>query len=232
MKALHKKIIKEVSLKTLLVSSLFFAAIFVFEFLAHEVVGEKEDMFDTKVFHFLKAHTTPPLVKLVNGLTFFGNHFFLIPAYILMVTILFLRHRRSYAINIIVIVLSSTALLFGLKAIYGRHRPELPLLRELHDYSFPSGHAIMSVTFYELLKYIIAQTIKDKPLKWSLIISLCIFVQLIGFSRVYLRVHYASDVAVGYITGFLWLQISLKLLQQTENYIQQNNVLVPKVNEV
>ncbi|HVX24951.1 MAG TPA: phosphatase PAP2 family protein [Parafilimonas sp.] len=85
--------------------------------------------------------------------------------------------------------------------------------------SFPSGHAIMSVTFYGLLIYIIAQTIKQKPLKWSLIISLCIFVQLIGFSRVYLRVHYASDVAVGYITGLLWLFISLNILKQLEHYM-------------
>src|SRR6476660_7668701 len=105
MKAIDKKIIKEVSLKTLLVSSLFFIAVFVFAFLAHEIVGEKEDLFDTKVFNFLKAHTTPPLIKLMNGLSFFGNHFFLIPAYILMVIVLFLRHRKSDAINIIVIVL-------------------------------------------------------------------------------------------------------------------------------
>jgi len=97
--------------------------------------------------------------------------------------------------------------------------------------SFPSGHAIMSVTFYGLIIYIISKTINNWHLKWSLIISLCIFMQLIGFSRVYLRVHYASDVAVGYITGFLWLKISLKVLKRIENYIHQNNLQITlKIN--
>ncbi len=87
--------------------------------------------------------------------------------------------------------------------------------------SFPSGHAIMSVTFYGLLIYIISQTIKDKEVKWSLIISLLALIQMIGISRVYLRVHYASDIAVGYITGGLWLLISLDVLKRIENYNEQ-----------
>ena len=214
MKARDKKIIKEVSLKTLLVSSLFFAAIFVFAFLAHEVVGEKEDMFDTTVFHFLKAHTTPPLVKLMNGLSFFGNHFFLIPAYILMVTVLFLRHRRSDAINIIVIVLSSTALLFGLKAIYGRHRPELPLLRDLHDYSFPSGHALSSFIFCSILIYLIWKSDLSSLLKYVLACLLVIFSISIGISRIVLRYHFASDVLAGFALGFAWVIFSFWALQK------------------
>ena len=121
--------------------------------------------------------------------------------------------------------------MFLLKYLFKRKRPLYPL-EAAKGLSFPSGHAIMSVTFYGLLIYIIAQTIEDKPLKWSLSIFLCIFIQLIGFSRVYLRVHYASDVAVGYITGFLWLKISLKVLKQIENYINQNNAkLALKINE-
>jgi undecaprenyl-diphosphatase len=214
MKIPHKKIIKEVSFKTLLVSSLFFVAIFIFAFLAHEIVGEKEDMFDTKVFNFLKAHTTAPLVKLMNGLSFFGNHFFLIPAYILLVTVLFLRHRRSDAINIIVIVLSSTALLFGLKTIYGRHRPELPLLRELHDYSFPSGHALSSFIFCSILIYLIWKSDLRPALKYLLAGLLVIFSLSIGISRIVLRYHFASDVLAGFALGFAWVIFSFWILKK------------------
>ena len=214
MKDRHRKLIKEISFKTLLVSSLFFAAIFVFAFLAHEVVGEKEDMFDTKVFNFLKAHTTAPLVKLMNGLTFFGNHYFLIPAYILMVTILFFKHRRSDAINIIVIVLSSTALLFGLKTIYGRHRPELPLLRELHDYSFPSGHALSSFIFCSILIYLIWKSDLRPVIKYFWAGLLIIFSLSIGISRIVLRYHFASDVLAGFALGFAWVIFSFWILQK------------------
>ncbi len=187
---------------------------------------------DLKIFDLIKAHTNERNTKLMSFFTFFGTHKFFIPANIFLIFYFLLRRKRSwFSIRVATIALSSLGLMFLLKYLFHRKRPLYPL-ETAKGLSFPSGHAIMSVTFYGLLIYIIAQTIKDKPFKWSLIISLCIFVQLIGFSRVYLRVHYASDVAVGYITGFLWLQISLKLLQQTENYIQQNNVLVPKVNEV
>ena len=187
---------------------------------------------DLKVFDLIKAHTNERNTKLMSFFTFFGTHKFFIPANIFLIFYFLLIRKRSwFSIRVTTIALSSLGLMFLLKYLFHRKRPLYPL-ETAKGLSFPSGHAIMSVTFYGLLIYIIAQTIKDKPFKWSLIISLCIFVQLIGFSRVYLRVHYASDVAVGYITGFLWLQISLKLLQQTENYIQQNNLLVPKVNEV
>ena len=91
--------------------------------------------------------------------------------------------------------------------------------------SFPSGHAIFSVTFYGLIIYIISQTQKNKALKWSLIISLVALIQLIGYSRVYLRVHYASDVAAGYIIGAAWLLISLDLLKKIEEYNKQHNKL-------
>lgn len=214
MKAHHKKIIKEVSLKTLLVSSLFFVAIFAFAFLAHEIVGEKEDMFDTKVFHFLKAHTTAPLVKLMDGLSFFGSHYFLIPTYILMVTFLFFRHRTPDAINIVVIVLSSTALLFGLKTIYRRQRPELPLLREFHNYSFPSGHALSSFIFCSILIYLTWKSDLRPVLKYTLDGVLVIFSISIGISRIVLRYHFASDVLAGFALGFAWVIFSFWILKK------------------
>ena len=220
MKALHKKIIKEVSLKTLLVSALFFVAIFVFAFLAHEIVGEKEDMFDSKVFHFLKAHTTAPLVKLMDGLSFFGTHYFLIPAYILMVAFLFFRHRISDAVNIIVIVLSSTALLFGLKTIYQRQRPEFPLLREFHNYSFPSGHALSSFIFCSILIYLIWKSDLRSVLKYLLAGLLVIFSISIGISRIVLRYHFASDVLAGFALGFAWVIFSFWVLKKLSKKLE------------
>ena len=66
----------------------------------------------------------------------------------------------------------------------------------------------------------------DNPLKISLIIFLIFFIQMIGFSRVYLRVHYASDVAVGYIAWLLWLLISLKVIKKIEAINMQPRLLI------
>ena len=174
---------------------------------------------DIRVFELIKAHTSERNTKLMSFFTFFGTHKFFIPANLFLILYFLLIRKRSwFSIRVASIAISSLALMFFLKYLFHRRRPLYPL-EAAKGLSFPSGHAIMSITFYGLLIYVIAQTIKNKLLKWSLIIGLCIFIQLIGFSRVYLRVHYASDVAVGYITGFSWLIISLKVLKRIEYYM-------------
>jgi undecaprenyl-diphosphatase len=116
------------------------------------------------------------------------------------------------------IALSSLALMFGLKHLFDRNRPLIPLLEEARGLSFPSGHALMSVTFYGLLIYIVFKGFKNKPLKWTLIAMLLALILIIGFSRIYLRVHYASDVIAGFCVGLLWLVICVWVLNRLENF--------------
>lgn len=93
--------------------------------------------------------------------------------------------------------------MFVLKHSFGRTRPLIPLLEEARGLSFPSGHALMAVTFYGLLGYIVWQTVKNNALKWLLFVFFMLMILLIGFSRIYLRVHYTSDVIAGYCMGLL-----------------------------
>jgi membrane-associated phospholipid phosphatase len=181
---------------------------------------------DLKIFDLVKVHTNEQNTRVMSIVTALAKHQFLIPANLsLIYFFLFIRKRTWFSIRIAAIALSSLGLMFLFKYLFRRKRPQPPLLRPVKGLSFPSGHAIMSVTFYGLLIYIIGQTQKNKPIKWSLIISLLILIQFIGFSRVYLRVHYASDVAAGYIIGLLWLLISLDLLKRIEDYNKQYNML-------
>ena len=181
---------------------------------------------DLRIFELIKAHTNERNTRLMSFFTYFGTHKFFIPANLFLIFyFLIVRKRSWFSIRIASIAISSLGLMFLLKYIFKRKRPLYPL-EAAKGLSFPSGHAIMSVTFYGLLIYIVSQTIKSKPLKWSLIISLSVFVQLIGFSRVYLRVHYASDVAVGYITGLSWLMISLDVLKRIENYTHVHDIKI------
>jgi undecaprenyl-diphosphatase len=108
--------------------------------------------------------------------------------------------------------------MFGLKHLFDRNRPLIPLLEEARGLSFPSGHALMSVTFYGLLIYIVFKGFKNKPLKWTLISMLLALILIIGFSRIYLRVHYASDVIAGFCVGLLWLVICVWVLNRLEQF--------------
>jgi undecaprenyl-diphosphatase len=153
------------------------------------------------------------------GFTFLGKHQFLIPANLVLIFYFSLvSHQNWFSIRVTVIALSSLLLMFLLKYLFRRKRPLSPLLKAAKGLSFPSGHAIMAVTFYGLLIYIWQHTI---DIAWLGVVVSCLLVViilLIGFSRIYLRVHYASDVIAGFIIGLLWLLISMAVLANLEVY--------------
>jgi undecaprenyl-diphosphatase len=91
-------------------------------------------------------------------------------------------------------------------------------LEAAQGYSFPSGHALMSITFYGLIIFMLWQNEKNNAIKWLLTTLLVLLIIFIGISRVYLRVHYASDVLAGFSVGLMWLLISLWALDKVEFY--------------
>lgn len=182
----------------------------------------KHKQLDLQVFDRLHQYTNEQTSRWMLEITSLGSHQFLIPANLLLIIyFLFIRKHTWFSIRVGAIALSSLFLMIVLKQLFHRKRPLIPLLEEAKGLSFPSGHAIMSTTFYGLLIYIVARTITNKPAKILLIIFLVLLIQSIGFSRVYLRVHYASDVLVGYIIGLLWLVVSLNVLFRLEQYNKQ-----------
>src|SRR5688572_22922850 len=144
MKKQHEVLVKKISFKTILFAVLFILSLLIFTILAHEVVGKNEYRFDNRAFEFVNAHFSDSAVQFFRIISFFGTPMFLIPVYSLIVIYLFLKKRKEDAIDVTIISLTSTALLMGLKSIFERNRPDLPLLEELSNYSFPSGHALSS----------------------------------------------------------------------------------------
>lgn len=209
--------------ETLLSLLLFSAAIGILVFLIRKPLRKYKPV-DLAVFERLHPLVTPQKNKIMLFITFLGKHQFLIPANLLLIFyFLFARHQNWFSIRIITVSLSSLALMFLLKYLFQRKRPLSPLLKAAKGLSFPSGHAIMSVTFYGLVLYILLHTIDKSWLKYLLTILLVLLILLIGYSRVYLRVHYASDVLAGFIIGMLWLAISLFVLNQLEQYAKENS---------
>src|SRR5215471_16385046 len=136
MKKLLNTVLRIITMDVILVSLLFVLAFFLFAYLAHEVVGENDTRFDEKVFTFFHSHSPPLFISIMHVLTFFGTMTFILPAYILIIVLLLLKHRRSEALNIAVVALTSTALMYGLKEFYKRQRPDLPLFQAAHNFSF------------------------------------------------------------------------------------------------
>ena len=148
----------------------------------------------------------------MKAVSFLGNHIFLIPANLLFIAYLIFRKNKWEAITAGVVALSSLVLMSLLKNLIQRHRPASPLVEGITNFSFPSGHAFMSVAFYGLLVWWALSSIKNKWQQRILISFLLFLIFIIGFSRIYLRVHYTTDVVAGFCMGTIWLIISLIIM--------------------
>lgn len=175
---------------------------------------------DLAIFDRLKSFTSPGRTRLMLFITFLGKHQFLIPANLLLIFyFLFVSRHSWFSVRVAAIAISSLVLMIFLKQLFRRRRPLAPLLTAVRGLSFPSGHAIMAVTFWGLIIYIILQLNNNSIGSFLLVFLFVVLILLIGFSRVYLRVHYASDVLAGFIIGLLWLLISLVVVKRVEGFI-------------
>jgi undecaprenyl-diphosphatase len=205
-----------------IVLCLFIIALTAFVYITRRVFVLNKTKLDTNVFNYLKTHVSERNNEIMEVFTFLGTHQFLIPANLSLIAyFLFFKKHKWYSIKIPAIALSSLGLMFLLKDLFDRERPSVPLLFHAKGLSFPSGHALMSVTFYGLLIYMIFKGVKNGPLRWTLISLLIILILIIGMSRVYLRVHYATDVIAGYCIGFLWLVFTVWLLNKIEKHSER-----------
>src|SRR5204862_3626013 len=105
---------------------------------------------------------------------------------------------------------------FLLKQIFNRPRPLIPLLEPVSGLSFPSGHAMMSMSFYGLLIFLTWESGYSRMWKWLIMTALLLFIFAIGFSRIYLRLHYFSDVIAGFAAGIIWLTLSISTVRRIE----------------
>ena len=142
---------------------LFLVTLFVFVYIADEMVVERENQLDTKVVAIVNQHQSPAATHFFESMTFFGSTNFLLPAYCILIIILLVEKRKKTAFDIGLIGASSTVVLQLLKEIFKRHRPTDPLMAHVTGFSFPSGHSFSSFTFYALIIYLFWQ-LKISPL--------------------------------------------------------------------
>lgn len=202
-------------MKIILVILLFIITFFAFVYIADVVVIDKDYAIDVYLQSFVEAHRSPAAKWFFNGITFLGSHFFLFPAYLILIAISFNKKRKREALNIAAVGLSSTAFLFLLKEIFKRHRPDNPLIHAVKGFSFPSGHSFASFTFYGIIVYLIWRGGMQQWKKIVLTVFLILLASIIAYSRVYLRVHYPSDIIAGFCLSIVWLILSFVVLNRT-----------------
>ncbi len=165
------------------------------EIMKGDIIGYK------MVSTFLISDFATPIAKFITN---FGGAIFLIILTILLLVVLKNKKvRLSICTNLVVVTILNQLL----KRLLQRPRPTEFRIIEENGYSFPSGHSMVSMAFYGYLIYLIYTFVKNEYLKWISIVLLSLLICLIGISRIYLGVHYTSDVLGGFLISISYLVI-------------------------
>ena len=182
--------------------------------IVHEVIVEKEKDIDRAITDALNAHINHNLNRFMEGISFLASRYFLMAGYIILISCyLFYYRKRIVAASVAIIGIVGFLLVTVLKNVFQRNRPLHPLMERLPNYSFPSGHATSGFIFYGLLIYLAWQGKFSTLYKCILSFFLLSVSLLIGISRIYLNMHYPSDVLAGFCLGYAWLMTSILLLR-------------------
>ncbi|MBA3492080.1 MAG: phosphatase PAP2 family protein [Rubrobacteraceae bacterium] len=179
--------------------------VWAFTELADEVVEGESRAFDRAVL--LWIHTTFPdwLEGTMHIVTALGDYWVVLPLLAAVIALFYRKGWRLSATLLLVSTAGSVVLTTVLKALFRRARPELfDAGYQASFYSFPSGHATVAVGLYGMLTLVLAYRMRGRA-RWAVAVSGIIVVLLIGFSRLYLGVHYPTDIVAGYLAALLWL---------------------------
>lgn len=191
-----------------------------FLYLSHEVNETTLPIIDRELSNLLYSYRSPVLTQIMLLFTFLGGNIMLTISSLALFLLLFIKNYRHEASLFGVTFVMGCILNLLLKEIIGRARPDMsPLIHEMY-YSFPSGHSMNSLVFYALLAYLTYHFTRSIS-RTVFVSSLCILlILMIGLSRIYLGVHYPSDIMAGYLAGVTWF-ITVLVIERTAKYIQR-----------
>lgn len=179
--------------------------ILLFAKIAEDVVEGESRAFDTAVLLWIDAHSPDWLYGPLLAVTTLGYYWFVLPLLVVATVVFYLKRRRISAILLPVATLGGMVLTTVLKSVFERARPDLfESGYTASFYSFPSGHATIAVGFYGTLTLLVAWRLAGLK-RWSVVVFGVLLVLLIGFSRLYLGVHYPTDILAGYLAAPLWI---------------------------
>jgi undecaprenyl-diphosphatase len=179
-------------------------ALFLFAWIAESVADQHTQRFDLLIRTGIHQHASPAFTRVMIWTSFLGGDGLALAALLAFGLFIFYRWRRA-ALWLVITLAGATVLDLTLKHAFHRARPEPYFVPLPHSYSFPSGHALYSFCFYGVLAALIAGRIRSLPLRILLWAVAALLVFAIGLSRVYLGVHYPSDVIAGYLAAAIWV---------------------------
>jgi len=191
--------------------------LFIFLLIGINILNDSTLVIDTVMYEWISKYIIGEnMTFFMKFITWFGSTIGII---IVGLISLFIIRDRKINISLTICLVLGTTINNIVKIIFSRPRPNInPLVLE-NTYSFPSGHSMMSMILYGYLIYLVYNYVKNKNIKWLLITLLSILILSIGFTRVYLGVHYFSDVIGGFIFGIVYLIMYIEISKKVKKNI-------------
>jgi membrane-associated phospholipid phosphatase len=181
------------------------ASLVLFSWLADEVLRKHTDRFDDTVRSVIHDFASPGLTALMRFVTNLGDWQVVMIATLCLLAYLWYRRDNTHILVALVTMMGAGILDASLKFAFHRTRPDPFFIPKPSTYSFPSGHALISLCFYGLLAGTLTHDQRSKWQRGLVWTAAALFITLIGLSRVYLGVHWPSDVLAGYAAALIWM---------------------------
>lgn len=173
---------------------------------------------DEAIYQFIMSGRCSFLDRYFIFITHFGDTL----SIVLFVTLFLLFTRNKDGLLLTASAVSSALVCVLTKHLFVRTRPNHLKLIEQGGYSFPSGHAMISICVYGFLLYLVFLKVKNKYIKYTLIAILTILIISIGISRIYVGVHYPSDVIGGYLLGGILITLITEIIRLERTSVSTN----------
>lgn len=194
---------------------LFFSALAIFGLIAYFVATNEVLAFDTLIRESIYGIRNDTLTSVMIFITYLGN--WQTVTLLCLVALIFPKTRNSYGLSMSLSPIFSSITYKLLKTLFARSRPDT-ILHLIHQggYSFPSGHSMTGFVFYGMIIWLCTKNLKNKTMVTIITVILSMLILLIGFSRIYLGVHFPTDVLAGWVLGVA----ILTFLTSIEKYIR------------
>jgi undecaprenyl-diphosphatase len=181
-------------------------AIILFAWLAEEVLENETARFDSTVREFVHKNSSPHLTAAMRIFSDVGSPAAVVALTVAVGGLFWIRKRRRDAVVLAIVVAGATILDSVLKIGFHRVRP-VPYfnITAPTSFSFPSGHAMIAFCFYSAVAYLLSSRVRSLRLRAAIWGVAVLMIGLIGYSRIYLGVHYPTDVIAGYTAGAVWV---------------------------
>ena len=199
------------------------AGTWVFAELAGHVRAGRTQAFDDAVLRWFGAHQTPLLTSVMLEITALGTGTVVLMIVAVAALFLWLNQHRHSALLLVFATAGEIVLNNLLKAGFERPRPEIfAWTTQASYYSFPSGHAMSATVVYSTVAYLAARLQRTHAARVALLLTAAVLVALICISRLYLGVHYPTDVAAGVVIGLAWAGFCMATLEAIQLYARRN----------